>query len=382
MRLPSGRIYLDCNATTPLGAHPAEVLDRVGREAFGNPSSAYEEGRAARAWLDEARLEVAGLIGCEPEEVIFTASATEALHLALSSAARGAGGRRRVLISAVEHPAVYDQWRALESMGLSVEEIPVTPRGVVDLGAFESVLSPDVAAVSVLAAHNETGVLQPLERVGALCEASGALFLTDAVQALGKVPSPWRDARPHYLAAAAHKLYGPKGIGALAARRGAPLTPMLLGGGQERGRRSSTEAVALAASFGAACRDAHPRLRDMGGVEALRDRMEATLVSELGAVVHGAGAPRLPNTSFFSIPGSPGHAVAQALDEAGVAVSTGSACHSGATVGARVLKAMATPPELLGSALRVSLGRDTDERDILTFLERLPAALRRAGGSA
>lgn len=382
MRLPSGRIYLDCNATTPLSERAAAALSRAGREAFGNPSSAYAEGRAAREALERARSQVAAFVGCEPDEVVFTGSATEADHLALTSAVRGARGRRRVLLSAIEHPAIYDQREVLEAMGVKVEEIPVTASGVVDLDALRALMAPEVAVVSVLAAHNETGVLQPLEEVGALCEAAGALFLTDAVQALGKVASPWRGARPHYLAAAAHKLYGPKGVGALVARRGAPLTPMLVGGGQEGGRRSSTEAVALAAAFGEACEEASERLPQMGGVAVLRDAMESRLVADFGAVVHGAAAPRLPNTSFFSLPGEPGAAVAGALDLAGVAVSTGSACHSGDSVGARVLKAMGVPADLLGSVLRVSLGRDTAERDIMDFLERLPRALFSARGTS
>jgi cysteine desulfurase len=382
MRLPSGRLYLDCNATTPLSERAAAVLAHAGREAFGNPSSAYAEGRAAREAMELARSQVAALVGCELDEVVFTGSATESDHLALTSAFRGARGRRRVLLSSIEHPAIYDQRENLEAMGVRVEEIPVTAAGVVDLEALRSGMGPDVAVVSVLAAHNETGVLQPLEEVGALCAAAGALFLTDAVQALGKVPSPWRSARPDYLAAAAHKLYGPKGVGALVVRRGAPLTPMLVGGGQEGGRRSSTEAVALASAFGEACEEASGRLSERGRVADLRDGMEARLVSEFGAVVHGAEAPRLPNTSFFSVPGALGTAVAEALDVAGVAVSTGSACHSGSAVGARVLKAMGVPADLLGSVLRVSLGRDTAERDIMDFLDRLPRALLSARGTS
>ena len=381
MRLPSGRLYLDCNATTPLSERASAALDRAGREAFGNPSSAYAEGRAAREVLDRARSQVAAFVGCEPDEVVFTGSATEADHLALTSAVRGVRGRSRVLLSSIEHPAIHDQREHLEAMGVEVQEIPVTASGVVDLDALGALMAPDVAVVSVLAAHNETGVLQPLDEVGALCEAAGAFFLTDAVQALGKVPSPWRSARPDYLAAAAHKLYGPKGVGALAVKRGAPLTPMLVGGGQEGGRRSSTEAVALAAAFGEACQEASERLPEMGRVAGLRDGLEARLVAEQGAVVHGAGAPRLPNTSFFSLPGASGGAVAEALDRAGVAVSTGSACHSGSAVGARVLKAMGVPADLLGSVLRVSLGRDTTERDIIDFLDCLPRALAARGTS-
>lgn len=377
MKLASARIYLDCNATTPLADEVAVVLAGAERCDFGNPSSAYEEGRAAKAALESSRTRVAALIGCHPDEVVFTGSATEADHLAIASALGSAGGRRRVLLSAIEHPAVYDQWDAIEAQGFRVEVLPVNPAGVLDLGAFDSHMADDVALVAILAAHNETGALQPLDHVGRSCQLQGALFLTDAVQALGKVPSPWTTARPHYLAAAAHKLYGPKGIGALAVRRGAPLRPMLVGGGQEGGRRSSTEAVPLAMAFGAACELAMEHLAKTAGMKRLRDQMEERLKAEWGAVIHAEGASRLPNTSFFSLPGVVGADVAAALDRAGVAVSTGSACHSGGGVGPRVLKAMGVPRDLMGSVLRVSLGRETVERDVLQFLERLSRVLQK-----
>ena len=377
MKLPSGRIYLDCNATTPLADEVAAVLAGAERSDFGNPSSSYEEGRAARAALERSRTQVAGLIGCHPDEVVFTGSATEADHLAISSALGSTDGRPRVLFSAIEHPAVYDQWDAIEAKGFHVEALPVTPAGVLDLGAFDSLMAGNVALVAILTAHNETGAIQPLDHVGQVCHCHGALFLTDAVQALGKVPSTWTTARPHYLAAAAHKLYGPKGIGALAVRRGAPLRPMFVGGGQEGGRRSSTEAVPLAVAFGAACELATGNLAKAVGTEALRDHMERRLEADWGAVVHAEAAARLPNTSFFSLPGVVGAEVAAALDRAGVAVSTGSACHSGGGTGPRVLKSMGVAQELMGSVLRVSLGRETVERDVLQFLERLSRVLQK-----
>lgn len=376
MRLPSGRIYLDCNATTPLDPTVAQVLALAEREVFGNPSSGYAEGRAAKIALEDARARVAVLIGCDRSEVVFTGSATEADHLAVASALSSTGGRTRVLLSAVEHPAVFDQWTILEHQGFHVQAVPVTSDGALDLEAFASLMAGDVALVAVLAAHNETGAVQPLEEVGRLCERHGALFLTDAVQALGKIPSPWYSSRPHYLAAAAHKLYGPKGIGALAIRRGSPFRPTLVGGGQEGGRRSSTEAVALAVAFGAACGLALDHLRQADQVRELRDRMEDQLKSKFRAVVHSERAPRLPNTSFFSIPGAIGAEVMGALDQAGVSVSTGSACHSGSGIGPRVLKAMGVSQVLMGSVLRVSLGRDTTERDIREFLGHLSSVMK------
>ncbi len=381
MKLPSGRLYLDCNATTPMAGHVAEVLARAHEQAFGNASSTYLEGRESRATLDDARGYVAALLGCEADEVIFTGSATEANHLAMTSAAHAAGNRSRALICAIEHPAVYDQRDALEGAGLRVEEIPVTPAGAVDLDCLEGLMGEDVALVCVMAAHNETGVLQPVDEVGRLCASHGAWFHCDAVQALGKVASPWASARPSTMAAAAHKLYGPKGIGALAVRRGTVISPVLVGGGQEAGRRSSTEAVPLAAAFGKACEMALHSLGYMPAKSALRDAMEEELVKARGAVIHGKAAPRLPNTSFFSISGVPGLPLAQALDELGVAVSTGSACHTGQAIESRVLGRMGVPGELQGCALRVSLGRDTTGAHVGAFCSALAQALERVTGN-
>jgi cysteine desulfurase len=211
-RPPVRRLYADANATTPL--HPAvrESLADASARFFGNPASLHVTGRMAREALEEARGQVAGLVGCLPEEVVFVSSGTEGNHQALLSAAGAAGGRRRVLLSAVEHPSVAGAAEILEERGFAVEEIPVDGSGLLDLEALEGRLRDDVAVVSVLSAHNETGVLEPVESVGALCRRHGALFLTDAVQAAGKVPLRWREALPDYLVVAAHKFYGPKGI--------------------------------------------------------------------------------------------------------------------------------------------------------------------------
>jgi cysteine desulfurase len=381
MRLPGGRIYLDCNATTPLAPEVEARLAGARGALFGNPSSPYEEGRAARTALSEARARVARLVGCEAGEVIFTGSATEANHLALRSALFASGGRRRVLVSAIEHPSVLEQKEDLEALGAVAQTIPVTRDGVVDLRALEDALGSDVAAVSVMTAHNETGVLQPVEEVGRLCRKAGALFHTDAVQALGKVPSPWGAARPDYLAAAAHKLYGPKGIGALVARSGAPLRPLLRGGGQEEGRRSSTEAVELAAAFGWACELAAEALPHAVRLQALRDAMEHSLALRFGAKIHGRTSPRLPNTCFLSLPGTNGAKLAKALDRLGFAVATGSACHSGENVLPSVLKEMGVDPGA-GGTLRISLGRESAGEQVDAFLAALPEALEAARGSS
>jgi len=371
MRLDDGTVYLDANATTPLDPEVLRALGWAAQNCFGNPSSAHRPGVLAREILDQGRQSLSLLIGCEAEEVVFTASGTEANHLAFHSALSRAGSRRRILLSAVEHPSVADQREALSARGFQPEEIPVDRDGRVNPEALADAVDEGVALVSVMAAHNETGVLQPLDVVGEICRAHGVAFHTDAVQAMGKVPSPWVSARPDYLTLSGHKFYAPKGIGALVARSGVPVEALLRGGGQERGRRASTEAVPLIHALATAARLASDSLRGAGGIEALRDATEAALERDHGARVFGKGAPRLPNTSFFSLPGVSGGAVASALDEAGVYVATGSACHSGEQACPAVLRKMGVPPKEGRGVLRVSLGRRTRQADMDLFLEAL-----------
>jgi cysteine desulfurase len=311
--------------------------------------------------------------------VVFTGSGTEANHLALMSAVPGRPGRRKVLLSAVEHPSVQAQRGWMEEEGLEVRDVPVLPSGGLDLEALRGLLGPDVAAVSVMAAHNETGVLMDLKSAGALCAEHGALFHTDAVQAAGKVALPWASARPDYMSLAAHKVYGPKGVGALCVRQGAPVAPMLSGGGQERGLRASTEAVPLCAAFARACALAGDWLPRAGEGKGLRDEMEARLRARYGAVVHGAGSPRLPNTSFFSLPGAGASLLLAELDARGFSVSAGSACHGAGGGPPRVLKEMGLGESAARGALRVSLGRRTAGADVEGFLEALGVALKGSG---
>jgi cysteine desulfurase len=366
MQLPDGTLYLDFNATTPLTQEVAEALDRASRQVFGNPSSNHAPGREAKALLEGGRAAVSRLVGCAPSEVVLTSSGTEAAHLAWETALAG-NLRKKVIISSIEHPCVSAQAERWAGRGFEVLEIPVDGRGVLDLQALESALSEEVALVSVMAAHNETGVLQPVAEAGRLARAQGALFHTDAVQALGKVPSPWSEARPDFLSLSAHKFYGPKGAGALAAREGLRVVPMLVGGGQEGGARSSTEAVPSVHATGVAADRARARLGESRRIEALRDSMEAELRSRWGALVHGAGASRLPNTSFFSFPSADGSALATALDARGIFVATGSACHGGGSGLPRALTAMGVPAGTR-TPLRVSLGVGTRADDVGRFL--------------
>jgi cysteine desulfurase len=338
--------YLDHNATSPLRPVALDAMVEA-LQAGGNPSSVHRTGRAARGRLDKARKQVAGLVGALPAEVVFTSGGTEANNMALH-------GHERVLVSAIEHESVLKAVPA-------AQRIPVDRNGVIDLAALERMLADKPALVSVMFANNETGVIQPMAEVVRLARAAGALVHCDAVQAAGKVPVDLHGLGVDYLSLSAHKLGGPTGIGALIVRSGAPLTADRLGGGQESWRRAGTENVAGIVGFGAAAEASR------GGLApALRDRLEAGLAGK----VHGAAAPRLPNTSCISMPGVKAETQVMALDLAGVGVSAGSACSSGKVSRSAVLAAMGTDPVEAETAIRISCGWNTVFEDI----ERLIAA--------
>jgi cysteine desulfurase len=351
-------VYLDHNATSPLRPSAFDAMAEALR-AGGNPSSVHKVGRAARVAVDRARRQVADLVGALPAEVIFTSGGTEANNMAL----RGAG-RRRLLISAVEHESV-------RNAAPDATAIPVDARGVVELGALEAALGAlsEPALVSVMLANNETGVVQPIADVVRLARAAGALVHCDAVQAAGKMPLSLHGLGVDYLSLAAHKLGGPTGVGALVVRAGAPLATDRKGGAQEANRRAGTENVAGIAGFGAAATEA------LGGrdLRSLRDRLELALVQIApGARVFGSGAKRLDNTTFISMPGVSAETQVMAFDLAGVCISAGSACSSGKVHRSAVLAAMAVPAAEAATAVRISLGWNTESADV----ERLIAAWR------
>lgn len=350
--MPMAYAYLDHNASSPL--RPAALDAMVDAlAAGGNPSSVHRTGRAARARVDRARRQVASLVDARPADIVFTSGGTEANALAL----RGAG-RRRILISAVEHASVM-------AAAPHAQTIPVDCDGVVELAALERLLvaNDEPTLVSVMAANNETGVLQPIDEVVRLARAAGALVHCDAVQAAG------RPFDVDYLSLSAHKLGGPAGVGALVARAGAPLRPVIAGGGQESGRRGGTENVAGIVGFGAAAQEALGQ-RDLS---LWRDRIEAALLAVApGARVFGAGARRLGNTSCLGMPGVPAETQVMALDLAGVCVSAGAACSSGKVARSAVLAAMGVAADEADTALRISLGWNNVPGDI----DRLIAAWR------
>ena len=372
------RIYLDHNATTPVDPEVARAMLEVLRDGFGNPSSLHWHGQQARAAHDEARGEVAALIGAAPQEIVFTGSGTEADNLALRGVAWAARPpRRKLLYAALEHHAVVHTARALAREGWPVEAVRATPDGAVDLEDLAARLDGETALVSVMLANNETGVVQPLAEVVALARARGALVHCDAVQAAGKIPVDVTRLGADTLALSAHKIGGPKGVGALWVRRGTRLQPLLRGGSQERGRRAGTEDVAGLVGFGRAARLAREGLAERAAAQAaLRDRLEAALVALPGARRNGSGE-RVPNTSNVSFEGCEAESLLMALDLMGVSVSTGAACAAGAVEPSHVLRAMGMPPGRVQASLRFSLGSGNTAEEIDAAAACVARALER-----
>jgi cysteine desulfurase len=369
------RIYLDHNATTPLDPRVLEAMRPWLEGAFGNASSLHWYGQRARAAVEEARGQVAALIGATAPEVVFTGSGTEADNLALRGAVAAAPPpRRKVLVSAVEHHAVLNTAKGLSREGTAVTVVPVDSDGRVDLDHLRACLDETTALVSLMRANNETGVLQPVAEAAALARAAGALVHCDAVQAAGKVALDVGELGCHLLSLSAHKIYGPQGVGALYVRRGTPMQSVVRGGSQERNRRAGTENVAGIVGFGRAAEIACAELaQEQARLGALRERLQGLLLAIPGARVNGA-EPRVPNTTNVSFEGADAFAMLMALDLAGIAVSTGAACAAGAPEPSHVLLAMGLPEVLVQSSLRFSLGRSTTEDAV----DRAAGAVREA----
>jgi cysteine desulfurase len=375
------RHYLDHNATSPLRSEARAALFAASEHPSANASSIHAEGRAARALLEAGRVEVARLAGAPPKDVVFTSGGSEAVASAMRGVAdRAAPNRRRIVVSAIEHSSVLDTAHALEAVGFDVVEVPCERSGRVDAAAFTAELDERAALACLQAANNETGVLQPVAEVGAACRASKVPFLVDAVQAAGKIAIDREGWCADLVALSSHKLGGPQGAGALIVREGLGMAPLIAGGAQERRRRGGTEAIALLSSFGAACAAAARDLRDEPGrLLALRERLESSFLAMADGVrIHGAEAPRLPNTVNAAFPGISGETLVIALDLAGFAVSTGSACASGAVTPSHVIRAMGYDDEEARGAVRVSLGWSTTTGTIDALLAALPSLLARA----
>jgi cysteine desulfurase len=374
------RIYLDHNATTPIREEVLEAVARALREGFGNPSSVHAEGAAARAAVELAREQVAGLVGADPSEIVFTAGATEANNAALRGLVGSAGPGARLVTTTAEHPSVEEPAAALEAAGYRVTRVPVDADGRLREGALEEALGEPAALLSVLLANNETGVLQDAKAIAVRARAHGVPLHLDATQAVGKWPVRVGELGADLLSASAHKLNGPKGVGFLFVRRGLALSPWIAGGPQERGRRGGTENVAGIAGLGAACALAAAELDlRVTGWGRLRDRLWAGIREKVPAVRrNGAGAATLPNTLSVAFEGVDGEALLQALDLDGVAVSAGAACHSGSIAPSRVLLAMGRSAEEARATLRFSVGHGIGEGEIDRVLAILPDLVARA----
>jgi cysteine desulfurase len=370
------RVYLDHNATTPLDPRVLEAMVEVLREDFGNPSSLHWFGQQARARLDEARAQVARLIGATPSEIVFTGSGTEADNMAVRGAAGAARApRRKIVYSAVEHHAVMNTARALAEEGWPVEVAKVGSDGVVDLDDLRARVDGETALVAVMRANNETGVIQPVEEVVAIARAAGALVHCDAVQAAGKIPVDVKGLDVDTLVLSAHKFYGPKGVGVLYVKRGTRLTPLARGGSQERNRRAGTENVAGIVGLGRAAALAADDLRaEAPRLEALRDRLQSRLLAIPGARRNGDG-PRVPNTLNVSFEGIEAESLLMALDLGGIAVSTGAACAAGAVEPSHVLRGMGLPMERVQGSIRLSLGRSSTEAAVDRAADAIAAAV-------
>jgi cysteine desulfurase len=378
------RAYLDHNATTPLRGEVVAAMVEILRERFGNPSSTHTEGAAARSALEAARAEVAGLLGVAAGEVIFTAGATEANNTVVRGAVAARPGRGHVVATTIEHPSVEEPLRELEARGVAVTRVPVDRDGRLDPGTFAAALRDDTALAAVILANNETGVLQEVAKLAEAAHARGAWLHVDATQAVGKIPVDAVALGADTLAASAHKLNGPKGTGCLVVRAPVALPALLVGGGQERGRRGGTENVAGIVGFGVACALARAELPQREArLAALRDRLWDGIAASVPGVRRN-GDPRhvLPNTLNVEFEGTPGEVLLEALDGEGVAVSAGAACHSGSIEPSAVLLAMGRTPEQARGSLRFSLGPGTTESEIahaLALLPRLVARVRAAG---
>jgi cysteine desulfurase len=368
-------IYLDFNASTPLAPEVADTMQRALRGPFGNPSSDHWAGQSAREAVDKARGQVAGLLGCKSCEIVFTSGGTESNNHALKGVfyAHGRTGAH-IITSQVEHPAVINPCRFLERLGAEVTYLPVDGLGRIDPDDVRRTITPRTILISIMHANNEVGTIQPIADITQIARELAILFHTDAAQSVGKISAGINELGVDLLSIAGHKLYGPKGIGALYVREGLQLEPLIHGAGHESGRRAGTENILLDVGLGAACELAKGWV-GMESVRELRDLFWKLLQDQFGAGVflNGHPAERLPNTLNVSFVGKVGSEIL--LRMKGVAASTGSACHSGSVQLSPVLKAMKVPPEVGMGAIRFSLGRTTTRDEIVASAAMLSDAV-------
>jgi len=372
-------IYLDNNATTKVDEAVFEEMRPYFTELYGNPSSMHYFGGQVQKKVDEARERVAALLGAHPEEIIFTACGTESDNAAIRSALEVFPNRRHVITTRVEHPAVLTVCRGLSKHGYRVTELNVDSKGCLDMDELRAAIDDNTAVVSIMYANNETGVIFPIEEIGRIVKEKGALFHSDAVQAVGKIPLNMADSSIDMLSLSGHKLHAPKGVGILYLRKGAPFRPFLVGGHQEKSRRAGTENTASIIALGKACELAEKYLDDENvRVKGMRDRLESELLRLIPAArINGGGAERLPNTVSIAFEFVEGELILLYLSELGICASSGSACTSGSLEPSHVLRAMGVPFTCAHGSIRFSLSRFTTDEEIDTVIRELPAIIRR-----
>jgi len=374
------RVYLDYNATTPVAPEVLAAMLPYFCVEYGNASSIHTFGQRARGAVEEARESVAALLGALPAEIMFSSGGTESNNHAIFGVVGAASGSsKHVITSAVEHSAVLDPCRALEKQGVAVTFLPVDGEGLVNPEDVRRAIRPETVLITIMLANNELGTIEPIEEIGKIAAEAHVTLHTDAIQAAGKIPIDVANLGVHLLSISAHKLYGPKGVGALYVRKGIHLEPLLYGGHSERDRRPGTEDVTSIAGLGKAADLALTHMKAEGGrIAALRDRLENGLLERIPhARVNGSRAQRVPNTTNLTLPFIEGEAMVIALDLRGLSCSTGAACSSGAVEPSHVLLAIGLAPEDARASLRLSLGQQTTDEEIDFALETIPPVIER-----
>ena len=374
------KVYLDNNATTGLDQRALEVMIPFFVDTFGNASSIHSQGQKARAAVEEARRQVADLLGAQPQEIVFTSGGTESDNTALRGVASALAEKgRHIVTTSIEHPAVLRTCEQLSKEGFTVTYVPVSRDGIVHMEELRRALTDQTILVSVMHVNNETGTIQPLQEIAELTRERKILLHTDAVQSAGKIPLDLKTLDVDLASFSAHKLHGPKGMGVLFVKRGVRFKPLLLGGSHERGRRAGTENVPGIVGVGKACELAREALHEMDTrVRGLRDRLEQTILDQIpNSVVNGSRTERAPHVTNISFRGVEGEALLISLDFQGIAVSTGSACSSGSLEPSHVLKALGQSSDMIHGSIRFSLSRMTTDEDIDYVLEVLPPTVAR-----